>query len=147
MSFLEKFELGELTYIDMHSITCGGKKNIMAIVLDPEKLPHRVKVGDYAGRHFGIITRITEDQIQLKEIYQNKEGGWVERDASMQRVINTGPRARYLYEEDHALEMLGKMDDSGKRLKERLIKCRELFTMADSAKRLACFDEAVGTLY
>ena len=43
--------------------------------------------------------------------------------------------------------MLGKMDDSGKRLKERLLECRELFTITQDAERLACYDAAVGTLY
>ncbi len=145
MEFLEKYDLGALTYIRMYPVECGEKKWVEATVLDPEALPHRVRVGSYVGRNFGMVTSITDERIELMEVHRNIAGEWVERRAVMPRVAHYGPKTRYLDEEDHALDMLEAMDDSGRLMKKRLIECRKLY--GEDAKRLACFDEAVGTLF
>lgn len=45
---------------------------------------HRVKVGNYMGQSFGIITGITETEITLKELVQDGGGDWVERVSTLQ---------------------------------------------------------------
>jgi len=45
---------------------------------------HRVRVGNYLGQNFGVITGITGDGITLKEIVQDADGEWVERTSTLQ---------------------------------------------------------------
>jgi type IV pilus assembly protein PilP len=40
---------------------------------------HAVHAGNYIGQNFGLVTRISETEVQLKEIYQDAGGDWVER--------------------------------------------------------------------
>jgi type IV pilus assembly protein PilP len=45
---------------------------------------YRVKVGNYMGQNFGVITSIDEGQISLKELVQDSSGDWVERASALQ---------------------------------------------------------------
>ena len=45
---------------------------------------HRVKVGNYMGQNFGLITGITESQIQVRELIQDPTGDWAERQSTLQ---------------------------------------------------------------
>lgn len=45
---------------------------------------YRVKVGNYIGQNFGLITSITESQIQLRELIQDPAGDWTERQSTLQ---------------------------------------------------------------
>jgi type IV pilus assembly protein PilP len=45
---------------------------------------YRVKVGNYMGQNFGIITGITDNEIDLKELVQDASGDWTERKVSLQ---------------------------------------------------------------
>jgi len=45
---------------------------------------HRVKVGNYMGQNFGIITNINDSEITLKELVQDSGGDWVERVSTLQ---------------------------------------------------------------
>jgi type IV pilus assembly protein PilP len=47
---------------------------------------HRVKAGNYLGQNFGIITEITDNQINLKELVQDTFGDWTERKMALQMV-------------------------------------------------------------
>lgn len=40
---------------------------------------HQVRVGSRMGRDFGVVTRISENSILLKELVQDVQGEWVER--------------------------------------------------------------------
>jgi type IV pilus assembly protein PilP len=53
-------------------------------LLKVDNLLHYVKVGDYLGQNFGKITRITETEIDLREIVQDASGEWVESSSSLQ---------------------------------------------------------------
>jgi len=44
---------------------------------------HKVSVGNYIGQNFGLITRVSETEVQLKEIVQDAAGEWVERTAKL----------------------------------------------------------------
>lgn len=50
---------------------------------------HMVRVGNYVGQNFGLVTRITEVEMQLKEIVQDAAGEWVERPAKLE--LQEGP--------------------------------------------------------
>jgi len=47
-------------------------------------LLYQVKVGNYLGQNYGRITRITESEINLREIVQDGTGEWIERQAALQ---------------------------------------------------------------
>ena len=47
---------------------------------------YRVRIGNYMGQNFGVITAIDEAQISLKELVQDSTGDWVERISSLQLV-------------------------------------------------------------
>jgi len=45
---------------------------------------YRVKIGNYMGQNFGLITTITDSQIQLRELIQDAAGDWTERQSTLQ---------------------------------------------------------------
>jgi len=45
---------------------------------------YRVGVGNYMGQNFGLITSITDSQIQLRELIQDAVGDWTERQSTLQ---------------------------------------------------------------
>lgn len=49
----------------------------------------QVKVGNYIGQNFGMITRISETEVELKEIVRDAAGDWVERKAKLELQENT----------------------------------------------------------
>ena len=54
-----------------------------ALVSSPDGVLHRVRVGNYMGRHNGQIVRIEPTEIALIEIVDDGRGGWREREASL----------------------------------------------------------------
>lgn len=44
---------------------------------------YRVKIGNYMGQNFGIITKITETELVMTEIVQDTTGNWTERNTSI----------------------------------------------------------------
>ena len=40
---------------------------------------HQVKVGNYMGQNFGVVTQITETEVTLRELVEDVYGDWVER--------------------------------------------------------------------
>lgn len=55
-----------------------------ALIKAPDKSIYRVKPGNYLGQNFGQITRITPDEVDIKEIVQDSGGDWTQRDSSLQ---------------------------------------------------------------
>lgn len=44
---------------------------------------HSVQVGQYLGQNYGRITRIADQEIQLREIVQDPAGEWIERPVTL----------------------------------------------------------------
>lgn len=76
---LELFELDSLRMVG----TLEDNNEHWGIVLDPDGVVHRVKVGNYMGRNIGKIVNIFEDRIELREIVKNAQGRWEERPAAI----------------------------------------------------------------
>ena len=53
-------------------------------ILQVDKAIFHVKGGNYAGQNLGMITRITDNTVELKEIVQDASGDWVERKATLE---------------------------------------------------------------
>jgi len=53
-------------------------------LLRVDGLLYQVKPGDYVGQNYGLINKITETQIVLREIVQDAAGEWIERPGTLQ---------------------------------------------------------------
>ncbi|RUP30747.1 MAG: pilus assembly protein PilP [Curvibacter sp.] len=60
------------------------KGGVPVALLRIDNLLYQVKVGNYLGQNFGRIMKITETEIQLREVVQDSSGDWIERPASLQ---------------------------------------------------------------
>lgn len=60
------------------------KPGLNYALLQVDKLIFQVKVGNYIGQNFGMITNITDTAVELKEIVQDASGEWVERKAKLE---------------------------------------------------------------
>lgn len=77
---LESFPLESLIFVG--SLSKKGQK--YALIKTPDEALQRVKVGNYLGPNFGLITSISENEINIKEVVQDDvSGDWIERDASI----------------------------------------------------------------
>ncbi len=76
---LESFPLDEMKMVGF--VYMSGKA--VALISVQAKLYH-VKQGAYLGQHYGLIKRITETEVTLREIMQDETGEWIERVATLQ---------------------------------------------------------------
>ncbi|HXF46041.1 MAG TPA: pilus assembly protein PilP [Burkholderiaceae bacterium] len=76
---LEGFPLDQIRMVGM--MRQGGTN---VALLETNGVTHLVRVGNYVGQNFGLITRISETEVQLKEIVQDAAGEWVERPAKLE---------------------------------------------------------------
>ncbi|MCW5256942.1 pilus assembly protein PilP [Verminephrobacter aporrectodeae] len=60
-----------------------NKEDTPTALLRIDNLIYQVKIGNYLGKNYGKIVKITESSIQLREIVQDTTGDWVERSASL----------------------------------------------------------------
>jgi type IV pilus assembly protein PilP len=44
---------------------------------------YRVRVGNYLGQNFGVITKITDSEVALRELVQDAGGDWTERESTL----------------------------------------------------------------
>ena len=63
--------------------TLGGGKNVIALVMAPDKVTYRVQPGNYLGQSDGRVTAVFEDRIELVELVPDGAGGWLERPATV----------------------------------------------------------------
>jgi len=47
------------------------------------------KLGNYVGQNFGVVTKISDSQVTLKEVVQDASGEWVERISTLQLQEST----------------------------------------------------------
>ncbi len=57
-----------------------------AVVRAPDKKLYQVRAGNYMGMNFGLITKVSDTEILLKEVVQDSAGDWSERTSSLQLV-------------------------------------------------------------
>jgi type IV pilus assembly protein PilP len=53
-------------------------------LLRADNVVYQARVGNYVGQNFGIITRIDENEVAIKEVVQDAAGEWVERATTLQ---------------------------------------------------------------
>ena len=76
---LESFPLESLRLVgvmakgkDTHAVIRAGASLFQA------------RVGNYLGQNFGVITKISESEVTLKELVEDLNGEWTERTSSLQ---------------------------------------------------------------
>ncbi len=57
-----------------------------AVVRAPDRKLYQVKVGNHIGTNFGLIQKLTDTEITIKEVVQDSTGDWTERISSLQLV-------------------------------------------------------------
>jgi type IV pilus assembly protein PilP len=60
------------------------KPGLNQVLLQVDKTVFQAKVGNYVGPNFGMITKVTETGVELKEIVQDASGEWTERKATLE---------------------------------------------------------------
>ena len=83
---LEAYPLENLRMVG----TLQQNKSNFALVKTPDNNLFRVKVGNYLGQNFGLITEISESTIKLKELVQDSSGDWTERVSTMTLIDESG---------------------------------------------------------
>jgi type IV pilus assembly protein PilP len=76
---LEGFPLDQVRMVGMMR-----QSGTNVALLETNGATHLVRVGNYVGQNFGLITRISESELQVKEIVQDAAGEWVERPAKLE---------------------------------------------------------------
>ena len=76
---LEAFSLETLKMVGVLS----QKGEIQAVIKTPDNSIYHVKKGNYVGQNFGLITRITDSEVTLREIVQDSAGDWSERTSTL----------------------------------------------------------------
>lgn len=76
---LEGFALGSLKM--MGSLEKNGQR--WALIRSSDGTLYRTTVGKHLGKNNGRILKITETQIELKEIVPDGLGGWIERSTTL----------------------------------------------------------------
>lgn len=77
-SILEKYPLESLKMIGYMNVN----KRPLAVIQVEDKVK-QVKVGEYIGLDFGMVTKITEQEVILRELVQDSAGDWSERQSSL----------------------------------------------------------------
>lgn len=77
--YLESFPLDGLTMVG----SLGDGEGMVALVVDPERVVHRVVAGNYLGQAEGRVVGVSETGIDLMEIVPDGSGGWLERKATL----------------------------------------------------------------
>ena len=83
---LEAYPLENLRMVG----TLQQNKATYALVKSPDNNLFRVKLGNYVGQNFGLITEISESTIKLKEIVQDSGGDWTERVSTLTLIDDAG---------------------------------------------------------
>lgn len=78
----EALESSPLDTVSMVGIL--NKKNTLVALLRVDKLLYQAKVGNYVGQNYGRITKISDNEIAIREIAQDAAGEWIERKVNLQ---------------------------------------------------------------
>ncbi len=83
----ETLESYPLDTMNMVGILNKGTHVVALIKID--KLLHQVKVGQHMGQNFGLVTKITDTQVTLREIVQDATGEWKEHISNLELQTST----------------------------------------------------------
>ena len=76
---LQRYELGDLRFVGV----LWGAKGYLALIEDAEGKGYTVAVGTKLGRNGGVVTRITDGEVVVKETFTDYSGAKVERESTL----------------------------------------------------------------
>jgi type IV pilus assembly protein PilP len=77
---MEAYPLESIKYVGLIS----RSKLTYALLKTPDNGVQQVKIGNYIGQNFGMVTQISDSEVVLKEIVQDDlSGDWVERVSNL----------------------------------------------------------------
>lgn len=76
---LESFPLESLKYVGVLT-----KAKVSYAIIQADGALYQVRIGNYMGQDFGLITKISESEVTLRELMQDSGGDWVERASALQ---------------------------------------------------------------
>ena len=59
------------------------QKETFGLIKTPDNTLFQVKAGNYLGQNFGRITAVSDSTIKLKEILQDSNGNWEEKEQTL----------------------------------------------------------------
>ncbi len=71
-----------------------SQKGVTYALVRADSSVYRVKIGNYLGQNFGVITGITDNLINLKELVQDASGDWTERKIALQIIEAEAAKGR-----------------------------------------------------
>jgi type IV pilus assembly protein PilP len=75
---LEAYPLETLKYVGVMT-----RKKVSYALIQVDGALYQVKVGNYLGQNFGVVTKVSESETILKELIQDSAGDWVERTSTL----------------------------------------------------------------
>jgi type IV pilus assembly protein PilP len=78
----EPLEAYPLESLKMVGTLIKGK--MVHALIQADKSLHQVKIGNYMGQNFGIVTEISETEVKLKELVPDSLGEYTERTSILQ---------------------------------------------------------------
>jgi type IV pilus assembly protein PilP len=72
---LEAFPLESLKFVGF----LQQGKTSLALISAPDKTVYRVRVGNYIGQNYGLVTGLNRDEVTVKEKVQDGTGAYTER--------------------------------------------------------------------
>ena len=78
-SVMEKYPLESMKMIGFMNIN-----NTPMAAIQVDQLVKQVKQGDYMGLDFGVIVKISEQAVEIKEVVEDSTGDWSERMNTLQ---------------------------------------------------------------
>jgi type IV pilus assembly protein PilP len=88
----EPLEAYPLESLKMVGTLIKGK--MVHALIQADKNLHQVKIGNYLGQNFGIITEITESEVKLKELVPDSLGDYMERTSALQLQEKQQPEGK-----------------------------------------------------
>ena len=70
------------------------KKGVYVALIQSDKSIYQVRVGNYLGQNNGKITKITETEVEIKEIVQDAVGDNVEHEAKLELQESKNDRSK-----------------------------------------------------
>lgn len=64
------------------------KPGLSYALIEADKTIYQAKVGNYIGQNFGMIIKVSETAVEIKEIVQDASGEWTERKAQLELQEN-----------------------------------------------------------
>lgn len=86
----EPLEAYPLESLKMVGVLMQNK--VVHALIQADKSLYQVKVGNYMGQDFGVVTAISEAEVTLRELVEDVNGDWVERTSSL--MLQERPEGR-----------------------------------------------------